>query len=470
MNSSLPNLLLRTLLCIILSSHVALAQYPAVFSQFNQNPFQFNPSYAAGNGYTEANLFYRKQWMGIENAPEAAALNFQAPVGRNVSLGLSVISNKTILLNTYGAMATFAYRVRLSYQHHLNFGLSAGLGLNNFDFEAIAASNDPALQNVVRNSQYLTGQVGFNYTFKNFNIGFALPSIFDSKVNTVDDFQEVKFNVFNNKFGSASYTFALKDIHLMPTVIYRSLDNYQSQWEGMLLVTYKNFLWVGASYREEYGITGLIGVRLKNRLRVGYAYEYPTGSISRASTGSHEIYLGAQLGTKNREAIIHAQEIQRDSLERVAKLQQEQKATDTKPNVEERPVTEPAVQPQQEVKPVETQPEVTPQPVEPEQQTKQDEPMSDLMQKVDQVNTTPERTGYYLIVGVYGKEENALRNFSNLRSAGHNPQMMFVEEKGYFYIYLFHSANRIEAVRELEKVRSNNKFYGAWIYSPPPRK
>lgn len=467
MNRIFTNSILCTFICIVVAVDYSFAQYPAVFSQFNQNPFQFNPSYAAGNGYTEANLFYRKQWIGIENAPEAAAINFQAPVGRNVSLGLSVISNKTILLNTYGAMATFAYRVRISYQHHLNFGISAGLGLNNFDFEAIAASNDPALQNVVRNSQYMVGQVGLNYTFKNFNIGFALPSIFDSKVNTVDDFQEVKFNVFNNKFGSASYTFTLKDIHLMPTVIYRSLDNYQSQWEGMLLVTYKNFLWVGASYREEYGITGLIGVRLKNRLRVGYAYEYPTGSISRASTGSHEIYLGAQVGTKNREAIIHAQEIQRDSLERVAKLQQEQKATDVKPNVEEKPVTEPAVQSLEEVKPVETQPEV-PQPAEPEQ--KAEEPMEEVIQKTDPISTSPTQTGYYLVVGVYGKEENALRNFSNLRSAGLNPQMMFVEEKGYYYIYLFHSTNRVEAVRELEKVRSNNKFYGAWIYSPPPQK
>lgn len=466
MKPTFTNLLLCSL-CVLLSSTFTLAQYPAVFSQFNQNPFQFNPSYAAGNGFTEANLFYRKQWIGIENAPEAAALNFQAPVGRNVSLGLSLTSNKVILLDTYGAMATFGYRVRLSYQHHLNFGISAGLGMNNFDFEAIAASNDPALQNTVQNSQYMIGQVGFNYTFKNFNIGFALPSIFDSKVNTVDDFQEVKFNVFNNKFGSASYTIAFKDIHLMPTVIYRSLDNYQSQWEGMLLVTYKNFLWMGVSYREEYGITGLIGVRLKNRLRVGYAYEYPTGSIARATTGSHEIYLGAQLGTKNREAIIHAQEIQRDSLDRLAKLQQEQKAAAAAKNkVEEKPQTENIEPPAREEKPEVTQPEVIPQQqVEPEVDEKPEVPEDKVIQKTDQVNSKAAAKGFYLIVGVYAKEENALRNFAALRNAGHNPQMMFVEEKGYFYIYLFHSTDRIEAVKELEKVRSQNKFYGAWIYA-----
>lgn len=456
-----PINLLFSLVCVLLSPTLTLAQYPAVFSQFNQNPFQFNPSYAAGNGFTEANLFYRKQWMGIENAPEAAALNFQTPVGRNVSLGLSLTSNKVILLDTYGAMATFGYRVRLSYQHHLNFGISAGLGMNNFDFEAIAASNDPALQNTVQNSQYMIGQVGFNYTFKNFNIGFALPSIFDSKVNTVDDFQEVKFNVFNNKFGSASYTIVLKDVRLMPTVIYRSLDNYQSQWEGMLLVTYKNFLWIGGSYRQEYGITGFIGVRLKNKIRIGYAYEYPTGSIARATSGSHEIYLGAQLGNKNREEIIHAQEIQRDSLNRLAKLQQDEKAAVSKSQIEETPHAEPVESIQPEEKP-----EVTPQThIEHVQTQKPEELMGEVMQKTDQVNSKAAPKGFYLVVGVYAKEENALRNFGALRNAGHNPQMMFVEDKGYFYIYLFHSTDRIEAVRELEKVRSQNKFYSAWIYN-----
>src|SRR5690606_12162389 len=265
------------------------------------------------------------------------------------------------------------------------------------------------------------------------------------------------------KFGSASYTFTFKDIHLMPTVIYRSLDNYQSQWEGMVLVTYKNFLWVGGSYRQDYGITGIIGVRLKNRIRVGYAYEYPTGSIARATTGSHETYLGAQLGNRNREEIVHAQDIQRDSLNQLAKLQQAEKAAAQNNKVEEAPVKEPveSVQPQvkPEEKPVEIpeeKPEVTPQ-VQSVQTQKTEEPKTEVTPQPDRMTSKNAPKGYYLVVGVYAKEENALRNFGALRNAGHKPQMMFVEEKGYFYIYLFHSVNRVEAVKELEKVRSLNK-------------
>ncbi len=113
------------ILAFILTSHHTLqAQDAPVFSQFFANPFQFNPSYAAHNGFTEANVFYRKQWLGIENAPTVGAFNIQAPVGRNVSLGLSAYSNKTILLNTNAALATFGYRVNMGVDHHLNFGIS----------------------------------------------------------------------------------------------------------------------------------------------------------------------------------------------------------------------------------------------------------------------------------------------------------------------------------------------------------
>jgi type IX secretion system PorP/SprF family membrane protein len=110
-----------TVILVLLLINIGKAQNQ-VFSQFMVNPYQFNPSFAASNGYLEANVFFRKQWLGIENAPEALAFNAQAPVGRNVSLGLNVVSNKTILLKYTGAAATFAYKVRFSYHHHLNFG------------------------------------------------------------------------------------------------------------------------------------------------------------------------------------------------------------------------------------------------------------------------------------------------------------------------------------------------------------
>lgn len=444
---------------ILLFAAKAIGQDAPVFSQFTLNPYQFNPSYAAQNGYAEANIFYRKQWLGFDNAPEVGAFNIQAPVGRNVSLGFMMYSNKTILLNNSAALATFAYRVRLGYYHHLNFGISAGLALNNFDMDAVAGINDPALANVVEKSKYMTGQFGFNYQYKNFNIGFALPNVFDSKANSLKEFQEVKLSPFSNKFGSVSYNFNLKDIQLSPTILYRALDNQQDQWEGMVIATYRSFLWVGASYRDGYGITGFIGVKLKGLLKVGYAYEYPTTNIGQATNGSHEIYLGTRLGKRDREEEFVLNKKKSDSLTQVAQLnkelekEKENVADVKKPIIEEAPkeiilapiVVETPVVIAKEEKPIveEKQAEVT----------KQEVPAA-----------------YYVVLGAYRNQQNALKQMRDLRERSLFPQMLYNLEKNYYYVYLFKTNNREDALTELVKERERNRFSGVWIYIVPKKK
>lgn len=449
--------------CIILYiAATAFGQDAAVFSQFTLNPYQFNPSYAAQRGYTEANIFYRKQWLGIENAPEIGAFNIQTPVGRNVSLGLNVYSNKTILLNTTAALATFAYRVRLGYYHHLNFGLSGGVAMNNFDLNAVDDTNDPALANVVQKSTYVTSQFGINYQFKNFNIGFALPNVLESKPTSLQEFQDIKFSPFNNKFGSATYNFNLRDVQLSPTVIYRALDTQQDQWEGMLIATYKSFLWVGASYRDGYGITGFIGVKLKGLYRVGYAYEHPTSSISKASSGSHEIYFGARLGKHDREEQYVLDKKKSDSLAQVALANKE--LEDEKKKQEQAAAEKPAVQeelaPAIVVAPVVIAQEPTPQKVEEKQAViiAEEKPKEEI------------QTSYYVVLGAYRNQENALKHMRDLRERSLLPQMLYVLEKNYYYVYTFKTANHESALAELIKERERNRYPGVWLYKETKKK
>jgi type IX secretion system PorP/SprF family membrane protein len=453
----MKKLLLKVLaskIIILFIASQAWGQDAAVFSQFTMNPYQFNPSYASQNGYAEANVFYRKQWLGIENAPEIGSFNIQAPVGRNVSLGFTAFTNKTILLNTNAALATFAYRVRLGAYHHLNFGISGGIALNNFDLNAVANTNDPALANVVQKSQYVTGQFGFNYQFKNFNIGFALPNVLDSKPNSLNDFQEIKFSPFRNKFGSISYNFNLNEIQLSPTVLYRSLDERQDQWEGMLIATYRGFLWVGASYRDGYGLIGLIGIKIKGRLRIGYAYEHPTSSLAKASGGSHEIYLGARLGKRDREEEFILSRKSTDSLSQVAQLKKELEKKDEPVVAEER---NPAIEVPKEavVSPTIIEEPIAITPV--EEPMVKDEPVAE--QKEQEIPAD-----YYVVLGAFHIQENALTLMKELRERSQLPQMLYVLEKNYYYVYVFKGNSRAEALAELVKEREKARFPGVWIY------
>ena len=407
-----------------------VAQNTPVFNQFYANPFQFNPAFIANNGYTEANLFYRKQWIGIENAPTTAAINFQAPVGRNVSLGFTSYSDKAILLSTTSVLGTFGYRARFGQNHHINFGLSAGLGFNNFDFAALEDTNDPALQNITQNNVFINGQFGISYQLKNLTLGFALPKLFSSRPNiNGENFSAVRFDEFRNKFGSASYTFKVKRVSIIPMAIYRALDNKQDQWEGVLITNIRELFWVGASYRTNYGLIGMIGVNLKGLLRVGYSYEHSTGDIGQVSNGSHEIYLGARFGKTNREETILAEQNKIDTVVAETRV-----ALDT------------AQQEKVIAETVKDQPEILVAPT------------------VIQEDKKEIVVTYYVIMGVFMYQEHAELKSDQLRNGGLKTDIFFEESKKLYYLHTFSSLNRDEAISELTKIRQQPKYSDAWLY------
>lgn len=423
-------------ICSISVLHVN-AQNPPPFSHFYANPFQFNPSFIANNGYAEANLFYKKQWMGIENSPTSAALNIQAPVGRNVSLGLTAYTENTILLSTNAALLTFGYRARISQNQHLNFGLSAGMGFNRFDFDQLENTNDPVLANITQNNSFINGQFGISYRLKNLTVGFALPKLFQSQPNTIDSFNEIKFDAFKNKFASAAYLIKMKDISFTPTAIYRALDNSQDQWEGALIASYKNLFWIGGSYRSEYGLTGMVGINLKGLLRIGYAYEHPTGDIAEVTNGSHEIYLGARLGKRNREEEILVSKTDTTSLQQG-------------PVHEELVITaksDSAVQEIKNAEPIIDQPNKL--------------PTEKILEEPKQETTTT----YFVVLGVFKNKENADRKNDLLRREGLQTSVILEEGRNLYFIYVYSSPLREKAHEELLKIKQQSKYSDAWLYS-----
>ncbi len=481
----LPKHLLLATLLVALIPLVGRSQNPIIYSQYYLNPYQFNPSYVAHSGQYEANLMYRKQWMGIENAPEAAALNLQAPLGRSVSVGLIASSSKTILLRNTVVSATIGYRVRLGYYHHLNFGLSGGIGLNNFNMDAVAASNDPTLINILQKNTYVVNQFGVNYTYRNFNVGFALPELLDTKPNSTESFQPIKFSPFRQKFASASYTTNItRDIQISPVVIFRSTTDKDFQIEGMVSATYKKVFWLGAGYRDGYGITAYIGFRAANLLRIGYAYDRPLGKLSQATTGSHEIFAGTRFGTRDREEEYFAAKKEKDSLAQVAKLEKERKQQEEQV-VADQPKQEPVVQ-QPEVKeepvvtqntpvteePVKQEPVVT-EPVKKEEvkvaeekvpEEKKEEPKKEEVKKPQSGVNASDVKGYYVVVGAFRSHENAKKQVRTLQEESMFPEILYVLDRNFYYVYLYHGSDRKKAINELKRMR--NKYPRAWLWEP----
>ena len=455
-------------LLLAIATVPAFAQNPIIYSQYFLNPYQFNPSFVAQSGHFEANLFYRKQWMGIENAPEAGAINVQAPLGRSVSVGAMAQTSKTVLLKNSSALATMGYRVRLGYYHHLNFGLSGGIGLNNFNMDAVMASSDPTLTNVLQRNSYVVSQFGVNYQYRGLSVGFALPELLNTKPNSTESFQPIKFSPFTQKFGSVSYTMNVtRDIQLQPIVLYRAIDSKDYQFEGMITATWRNVIWIGGSYRDGYGISAFVGIKARNLVKVGYAYDRPIGTLAKATSGSHELYAGTRFGKRDREEEYFIAKKKKDSLQQVAKLQEKKEA-----EKKQEPVVAkqdpPKVKEQVKNNPDTTAKEPV---VVQQQQEKKTEPAKEYAPILQQEPPKEEESvlnGYYVVVGAFRSHDNAMKQIRELRGQSMFPDLLYVLERNFYYVFLYHSEDRKKAVDELQDVR--RKYPRAWLFEPASKK
>ena len=80
---------------------------------------------------------------------------------------------------------------------------------------------------------------------------------------------------------------------VQPSMMVKSNLNI-TQYELSCRVKYNKLFWVGLSYRWKDACIFMIGAEYKNFI-AGYAYDYPVSAIVKASSGSHEVFLGYSL-------------------------------------------------------------------------------------------------------------------------------------------------------------------------------
>ena len=78
----------------------------------------------------------------------------------------------------------------------------------------------------------------------------------------------------------------------MPSVLVKS-DFTFTTGEATARVRYNKFLTAGIGYRYNDAVTISLGAEIKG-FYLGYAYDYATSAIAKASSGSHEIFAATR--------------------------------------------------------------------------------------------------------------------------------------------------------------------------------
>lgn len=281
-------------LLLLLTFLDATAQQDPHYTQYMYNMNIINPAYAGSKENLSFGLLYRKQWIEIEDAPTTFSFSGSAPVGKNVGLGLSIISDKIGPVEENNVFGDFSYTLNLGGERRLALGLKAGvtfqkIGLRSLIQPTLPDPNDGAFAEDTNNTKLNIGTGLFYYTDK-YYVALSIPNMLKS-VHL--DYNGVKYGTeIQHYFLTGGYVFDLnQNLKFKPFAMVKSAINAPTSLDVSTNFLYLEKFELGATYRLQDSFGALVNYAVSPSLRIGYAYDHIVSDLRVTTPSSHEIIL-----------------------------------------------------------------------------------------------------------------------------------------------------------------------------------
>ena len=270
------------------------AQQDPHYTQYMYNMSVMNPAYAGSKENMSGGFLYRKQWVEIEGAPTTGTFFIHSPVGRNVGLGLSVISDKIGPVEENNFYADFSYTLNLGGQHRLAFGLKGGLTMHKIDFNFISTTlpdvGDSVFGSGNPNNTFLNIGSGVFYYTDKYYVAFSVPNMLKSKYLDFDGRQYGTEVI--HYFLTGGYVFDINpNLKFKPFAMIKSSVNAPTSLDVSTNFMIYDKLELGATYRLEDSFGAMVNFAITPSLRIGYAYDHIVSDINVVTPASHEVIL-----------------------------------------------------------------------------------------------------------------------------------------------------------------------------------
>jgi len=284
---------LGLLLILGLLTKVAAQQDPH-YTQYMYNMSVMNPAYAGSKENLSLGLLHRRQWIELEDAPTTSTFFGHSPVGKNVGLGLSVISDKLGPVEENNIYGDFSYTLKLGGEHKLALGLKAGLTLHNVALFSEISQNLPDLNDNsfgadVSGSYFNFGTGAFYYTDK-YYLGLSVPNMLKA---THLDYQGTKYgNDSSHYFLTGGYVFDINEnVKFKPFFMVKSSFEAPASLDVSTNFMFKDKFEIGGTYRLDDSFGAMVNYAVTPTLRIGYAYDHIVSDLKVTTPSSHEIIL-----------------------------------------------------------------------------------------------------------------------------------------------------------------------------------
>jgi type IX secretion system PorP/SprF family membrane protein len=269
------------------------AQQDPHYTQYMYNMSVINPAYAGSKESLSGGLLYRKQWVEIEDAPTTGTFFLHSPIGKNVGLGLSVISDKIGPVEENNIYGDFSYTLNLGGEHRLAFGLKAGATFHKVDFNTIIPTlPDPGDESwgANPNKTFLNLGSGLFYYTNKYYVAFSVPNMLKSKYL---DYNGAQYGTeVLHYFLTGGYVFDINpNLKFKPFAMIKSSFNSPTSLDLSTNFLIKDKLELGATYRLEDSFGAMINFAITPNLKIGYAYDHIVSDLKVVTSSSHEVIL-----------------------------------------------------------------------------------------------------------------------------------------------------------------------------------
>ncbi|MDA0972308.1 MAG: type IX secretion system membrane protein PorP/SprF [Bacteroidetes bacterium] len=286
---------------------LAFGQQELMVSQYMFNGVFINPGYAGSHKYWEATALHRTQWVNLDGAPQSQMIAVDGPLmGEKLGLGGIIIHDKIGDTEQFEFSANGAYHLVLDAQQKTRLSIGLRAGFTNYtsrlDETFVFDEDDPVFSQAIQNKFVPKLGAGAYLYSERWYAGVSVPTIFagddvltlkaDSIFNGTDD---VYFE--DHMFITGGMVFDLNEnVLFKPSVLvkYHPAAPLEVDFNANFLIYEK--VWIGASYRTQDALIGILELNVTPQIRIGYAYDLTLTDIADYSSGSHEVMLGYNFG------------------------------------------------------------------------------------------------------------------------------------------------------------------------------
>lgn len=306
-------IILHILIPIVLVTREIAAQDNVMYRYHFMHPGLLNPAVAGSEYFPLANLTFHKQWVGIQQSPQAMLASTSVRVGNfdyynptklintsslrtreRIGLGLSLFSDRNGPLLQRGFNLSYAYHLVLD-QARLSLGLSGNAEQKMLDETIFTPTypGDPILTGTRESYMLYNANVGVYYYSAGLFAGLAAHHIIP-----IEDKLQSGTKIRPDFIAHGGYLFtSLGKPKLEISMNFRYLDFGQLEYDVYVRGYIQQYHWVAVSVRSYKALAMHLGIKI-SAIHLAYTFEANLSNIVRYNLGTHALHLGINLGMR----------------------------------------------------------------------------------------------------------------------------------------------------------------------------